>query len=368
MSSSEDDTTDVMATSSPSSLPPQASTNGETETPDTKYDDDGEEDSEDTPRSSNVRSKSTDQENDTNDDTAEESEDSPCEILEPKDGKLNGDTNDDEDESETDDNALSARQKAADARAVAEAAASADAAYVPSPGLLSNTSPLLLIEQVDGPDLRVYNTSPNVYSAKSIPVAVRGRLDVPIYVTSGGSVVEYEVETKWYDVAFGIIAEREEKEVVVRPIERVDSHKTPCIGKFLVGSVPCALIFTFDNDYSWLREKLVTYKIVVTPPSKEQIGMGRRRRARSAIKAVEDDKASAIQRQEKASHFRECLAEDVEKLERELEEKKKSLDVASKEEEYLIQRVELRKTQEQMLNDRLNNGWNDEHEVQEEDK
>ena len=104
----------------------------------------------------------------------------------------------------------------AEARAIFEATTQSDLSYVPSAALLSNPSPLPLIRQVDGVDLKVYNGSPSVYQAKNIPVARRGRLDLPIYVTSGGSMVVYSIESDGYDIGFGITAERDDKETVVK--------------------------------------------------------------------------------------------------------------------------------------------------------
>ncbi len=99
----------------------------------------------------------------------------------------------------------------------------------------------------------------------------------------------------------------------------MDSHLAPITGKFLVGSVPCMLVFLIDNEYSWMREKLVSYRITVTPPSPEVLMSGR-----------------------------------------ELEEKKKSLQVAEREEKWLVTRVGLRKEQYELLNKRLTEGWADE--------
>lgn len=248
----------------------------------------------------------------------------------------------------------------AEARAIFEATTQSDLSYVPSAALLANPAAFPLIRQVDGIDLRTYNGSPSVYQAKNIPVARRSRLDLPIYVTSGGSMVEYAIETNAYDIAFGVTAERDEKETIVKDIERADSSLKPINGKFLVGSVPCALIFSFDNEYSWVREKLISYKITITPPSKEIISAGRRRRASSALQTLLDDKASAETRLAKASTTRLTLSDEVQELERELEEKKKSLLVAQNEEDWLTKRVTLRDEQLEMLNSRLENGWEDE--------
>ena len=106
-------------------------------------------------------------------------------------------------------------------------------------------------------------------------------------------------------------------------------------GKFLVGSVPCLLKFTFDNDYSWFREKQVSYRITVTPPSAEVLRAGRRRRAKACQKAIEDDLSSAQQRLDAASGQKMSLESDIAKLEKLLAEKKKSLDVIAKEESWI---------------------------------
>lgn len=248
----------------------------------------------------------------------------------------------------------------AEARAILEATTQSDIAYVPTTAVLSNPSPLPLVRQVDGIDLRSYNGSPSVYQAKNIPITRRGRLDLPIYVTSSGSMVEYLVETEDYDIGFGITAERDDKETIVKDVERVECHVVPVTGKFLVGTVPCALIFTFDNEFSWVREKLITYKITISPPSKDIISAGRRRRAASALKTLKEDKASAQNRLDKASAIRTTLSAEILRMEQELQEKKKSFDVAKNEEDWLIKRVALREEQENLLNRRLEEGWEDE--------
>jgi hypothetical protein len=247
-----------------------------------------------------------------------------------------------------------------EALAVAEAAAEADASYVPTPSLLNNPDPAALLVQVDGPSIANYSTKESTYIAKRVPVPLRGRLDVPIHISAGGSVVSYEMSTENYDISFGVCAEREEGVTVVAETARVDSHKEAVTGKFLVGSVPCAIVFTFDNEYSWFREKFVTYTITVQPPSTENIVTGRRSRTKAALRAVKDDLASAEKRLEKAIDQRTTLAAEISRMEKELTEKKKSLDVAVKEEGWLKDRTMLRKQQTDLLNKRMTDGWADE--------
>jgi hypothetical protein len=150
-----------------------------------------------------------------------------------------------------------------------------------------------------------------------------------------------------------------------QPQSRVDSHVTAVTGKFLVGTVPCALIFTFDNEYSWFREKRISYRITVKPPTRDNIISGRKLRAKKALEIVSQDKDSAEERLENVSSKRQELVGEVEKLEKELEEKKKSLGVVEKEEGWLKNRVQLRGVQENLLTLRLNDGWEDEEQKQE---
>lgn len=109
-----------------------------------------------------------------------------------------------------------------EAKAVAEATASADAAYTPSASLMNAVSAEPLLQQVDGPSLADYYdpNSPagkeSIYVGRSVPIAAGGSLTIPIQVSSPGSVVEYSVENKQYDFGFGITAEREEGLTIVK--------------------------------------------------------------------------------------------------------------------------------------------------------
>jgi hypothetical protein len=77
-----------------------------------------------------------------------------------------------------------------------------------------------LLQQVDGE----YEGKESVYVGRSVPVPVRSKITVPIHVTAPGSVVEYAVESKFYDISFGITAEREEGVTIVKV-----RHKMECL-------------------------------------------------------------------------------------------------------------------------------------------
>lgn len=130
-----------------------------------------------------------------------------------------------------------------------------------------------------------------------------------------------------------------------------------------MGTVPCLIHFDFGNEYSWMREKIISYKITVTPPSRESLAAGRRRRATACLKAVEDDLSTASTRLVAASLQKNALQQEVAILMKELEEKKKAWQVAEKEEAWLKERKSLRLEQQKLLKQRLDNGWADEAEL-----
>uniref|UniRef100_A0A7S1Y2N4 GOLD domain-containing protein n=1 Tax=Grammatophora oceanica TaxID=210454 RepID=A0A7S1Y2N4_9STRA len=249
-----------------------------------------------------------------------------------------------------------------EAKAVAEATATADDSFTPSPTLMNHAEPQVLMDQVDGPSLKNYEAKESIYVGKSVPVALRSKLEVPINVTAPGSVVEYKVETRTYDISFGITAEREEGVTVVKSTGRVESHVAPVSGKFLVGSVPCLLKFEFDNSYSMFREKLLSYRVVVTPPSVKTLVEGRRRRAKACQRALSTDLSDVAVKHSSAVARKKDLEDKIAKLNQELHEAKQQLEMVATEESDLKTRVDLRKGQTALLEERLTRGWIDEPE------
>lgn len=63
-----------------------------------------------------------------------------------------------------------------EAKAVAEAAATSDSSFKPSPNLLNASNPEALMSQVDGPKLSSYEGKESVYVGRSVPVAAGGKL------------------------------------------------------------------------------------------------------------------------------------------------------------------------------------------------
>jgi hypothetical protein len=114
------------------------------------------------------------------------------------------------------DNERQQRLEDLEARAVDKAKATADAAFRPSPSILNAQSASALLASVDGPSLDTYQNKESIYVGRSVPVAAGTKLLVPIQIMTPGSVVEYAIELKAYDLSFGITAEREEGTTTVK--------------------------------------------------------------------------------------------------------------------------------------------------------
>lgn len=259
------------------------------------------------------------------------------------------------------------RIQALEAKAVAEATAEADSKYVPSVSLMNSSDPLAIVRQVDGlSDLSDYEEKESIYVGRSVPISAGGSLEIPLQVATPGSVVAYAVENKQYDFGFSITAERDNSVTIVKEKSRVDANlHGPITGKFLVGSVPCWIRFKFDNDYSWMREKVISYKVTVTPPSLETLSAGRRRRAKACLTSVDDDLAAADKRRKAAGDQLTLLETELEELRLELAQKSKSLQAARDEEKWCTDRVRLRTEQKTVLESRMRDGWEDEKQASE---
>ena len=131
------------------------------------------------------------------------------------------------------------RMEEMEAKAVDKAKANADAAFRPTPSVLNAQSAAVLLQQVDGPSLTTYKDTESVYVGRSVPVAAGGSLNVPINVSTPGSVVEYAVEVKGYDIGFEIMAEREEGVTVVK-VGRQAGSSEKMVSLCLV--LPCVVL------------------------------------------------------------------------------------------------------------------------------
>lgn len=238
----------------------------------------------------------------------------------------------------------------------------------PSVLVMNSTNPSSLMSFVDGPRINPDDFSESEYNGRSIPVAARDVIEIPIVVPGpNNSTVEYTIESADYDISFGVslvlgddTMEGKESVIVAAPKSRVDSHLTPISGKFFVKQCPATILFTFDNTYSLMRSKEISYRITVTPPPLADVLALRRKRAEATLNAVKSDSTSAERRLGEVIAQRTELEKEIEQLQALILEKNKSKYTVEKEEAWLKKRLDVRVVQEEMLNLRLENGWDDE--------
>jgi len=89
-----------------------------------------------------------------------------------------------------------------------------------------------------------------------------GALKVPFIVESG-CTLKWEFHTRDYDISFGLLYESEEgKQFEVVPLTRYNAHKERVTGAFQAPKSGTYLLY-WDNSYSVLRAKDLTYKVYV---------------------------------------------------------------------------------------------------------
>jgi septation ring formation regulator EzrA len=109
-----------------------------------------------------------------------------------------------------------------------------------------------------------------------------------------------------------------------------------------------------------MREKIISYKVTVTPPSLQTLMAGRRRRAKACLRAIDDDCKAKQSRYRAAQDQRMLLETELEQLKLEIQQKEKQLKGVMEEETWCKGRLALRQEQIQQLKRRLEHGWEDE--------
>jgi hypothetical protein len=143
----------------------------------------------------------------------------------------------------------------------------------------------------------------------------------------------------------------------------VSAADSPLKQKFLVGTLPCLIKFTVSNEYSWVRDKIISYKITVTPPSGTSLLQSRRARATTSLAMVQEDVKKEMPKLDSLRSQKLKLEQEVATMSKELEAKKKALQAAALAEKNLLERKTLRLEQERLLKERLQHGWADEKSV-----
>ena len=207
-------------------------------------------------------------------------------------------------------------------QAIADKLGKADDAYEPTKAVLENTQ--LLMQEVTGPIIPAGYKGKEAYFTGRNSVVYSGRSEnVPIHVSTPGTMIEFTIDKKGYDFGFEIVAFMEEKSgtpVKIKeyaPFTKHSQNQNRYEDTILVGSgsVPCMLQFRFDNKYQTLLEKvIVSYRIKVTTPPKELIMRGRRKRGDTSMKLIEKDLNSQKESLAKVDGQIEYLEEEINKI------------------------------------------------------
>lgn len=90
---------------------------------------------------------------------------------------------------------------------------------------------------------------------------------LPVHVERGGSTLSYGFETKGYDINFGIEAKDDQKQLTqLLPMSRVESQNMSEQGKVEIKE-PSLVTLKWDNTYSWMTNKTLSYTITLTIPA-----------------------------------------------------------------------------------------------------
>ncbi|GMI62659.1 hypothetical protein ScalyP_jg2648 [Parmales sp. scaly parma] len=218
-------------------------------------------------------------------------------------------------------------------------------------------------------------------SFKSSKVQVTYDLELPIPITIPGSKIKYAFGTENGDISFGLFIQdaasastkasasasasasannnaktnhnaNTNADIELLELTRVDSHMDPVTGTITIPEA-CVLLLYWDNHFSWLKTKLLSYSVTVIPPSPEQLGAAKVTQLSEVLGGVEKDLKVSCERLSKVREAGSVLAKKKCKLEEELAEVNKHLAVAKSEEGVLLDRKGFREGQKVGLRERL---------------
>ena len=134
------------------------------------------------------------------------------------------------------------------------------------------------------------SSPPVIYNAT---INVRNDFILPIPVSSDCSV-SYKFTTKPKDISFGLIFRTfSGDEIVLRKKERLETHIAAAIGTINCPDMDGILYLMWDNSYSWLTSKELTYSIeLIRACTKE--GMTEMKNKISALQAQYTDQNTAL--------------------------------------------------------------------------
>lgn len=101
-------------------------------------------------------------------------------------------------------------------------------------------------------------------------------LQIDVEAKKPGSIIRWQFTTEGYDLGFGVYKKtKDEKQhvknmITIVPTQRVDSHLVPEDGSVSVKEAGTYVV-RFDNTYSYIRSKTISYLIEVLEPEVEEV-------------------------------------------------------------------------------------------------
>ena len=189
------------------------------------------------------------------------------------------------------------------------------------------------------------------YQTSGVPVKKHFDLKVPI-VFAGR--IKYQFWTDSHDIAFSLFFESSSgvRHVLV-PEERIDCSMDPMVGSNDFKTKGGWVVFSFDNSYSWLREKSLSYHIVLEPVDATARRVLRHREARAVLRRAAEDLTRAERRMSRTeaatSELKGSLNEleaTLQSLQAQIAAKKHSLKELQTETSFLEHRIHIQRQQQ----------------------
>lgn len=168
--------------------------------------------------------------------------------------------------------------------------------------------------ELDGCFLNFLEAS-DTFHWNSSDVVIPWEWSLKIPVTLGGSVISYSFFTVHGDIGFGVnfhVADNSEG-IVVLESARVPSNVEAITGSFKVPREG-VVFFKWDNSYSWLTSKLLSYSIELHQPSLAVADNARATRAYNMLHANTGDIRRSELRLAKANDRLKSVTQDLVEL------------------------------------------------------
>mmetsp|Transcript_87979 Transcript_87979/g.175980 ORF Transcript_87979/g.175980 Transcript_87979/m.175980 type:complete len:223 (+) Transcript_87979:175-843(+) len=151
------------------------------------------------------------------------------------------------------------------------------------------------------------------YKSSSQQIKTTFELRVPI--SFPGAKLKYSFGTENHDINFGMIFESAHgDQTVIMAQERIQSQKEPFTGTYEFNTSGGMVVLVWDNSYSWLRAKALSYSVTLQPPAKEQLMILHAGATRQQLLNCSEDIMRAGRRKKRAGAEAHELRNDIRRL------------------------------------------------------